>query len=147
VEDGIAPREIKFLMRPSHASADSRFSSLLFRMRMGNWFSLRFQNAWMGAIGVLMIVLGITMAPVVASLGIMPTTILFLLLSPAMLIALYSLFFEQSKFYGILGCALIGVAVLIQPLAWYWAKLCVPEGVAFVAFCLVISALRGFGRP
>jgi len=116
-------------------------------MRMGNWFSLRFQNAWMGAIGVLMIVLGITMAPVVASLGIMPTTILFLLLSPAMLIALYSLFFEQSKFYGILGCALIGVAVLIQPLAWYWAKLCVPEGVAFVAFCLVISALRGFGRP
>ena len=76
----------------------------------------------MGAIGVLMIVLGITMAPVVPSLGILPTTILFLLLSPAMLIAVYSLFFEQSKFYGILGCALIGVAVLIQPLAWYWAK-------------------------
>jgi hypothetical protein len=117
------------------------------RMRMGNWFSLRLRDAWMGAIGIVLIVLGIVLTLLVASFRIMPTTILFLLFSPAILIAVYSLFFEQSKLYGTLGLLLIGVAVSIQPIAGYWAKLYVPEAVAFVAFCLVIWALERFRHP
>jgi hypothetical protein len=114
---------------------------------MENWFSLRLGDAWVGAIGVLLTVLGMILLPLFAWFAMMPTTILFLLFSPAILIAVYSLFFEQSKFYGTLGFLLIGVAVLIQPLAWYWAKLYVPEAVAFVALSIVIWALGRFRHP
>ena len=70
---------------------------------MGNLFSLRLRDAWTGAIGVFIVVLGVIMGPVAASLGLIPTTIVFLFFSPAMVIAVYSLCFERSKFYGILA--------------------------------------------
>ena len=101
----------------------------------------------MGAISVLLIVLAILLVPLVASFGTLPTIALLLLFSPSTLIAVYSLFFEQSKFYGTLGLLLIGIAVMIQPLAWYWAKVYIPEAVAFVAFCIAVSALNRLRHP
>jgi hypothetical protein len=114
---------------------------------VGNRFSLRLRDASMGAIGILLIVLGIILVPLAASFGMMPIIMLFALFSPAVLIAIYSLFFEQSKIYGVLGLFLTGVAVLIQPLASYWAELCAPEMVAFVAFCTLLSLLKRFRYP
>ncbi len=98
----------------------------------------------MGFISVLLIVLAILLAPLLAFSRTMPAVTLFLLFSPATLIAVYSIFFEQSKLYGTLGVVLIAIAVVMQPLAWYWAKVFLPEAVVFVAFCLVVSVLKRY---
>jgi len=116
-------------------------------MQMRDRFSLRLKDAYIGAISVLLIVLAILLAPIGASFRTMPTVTIFLLFSPAALIAVYSLFFERSKLYGTLALLMIAIAVATQPLAWFWAKLYTPEAVAFVAFCVLVSVLKRFRNP
>jgi hypothetical protein len=109
---------------------------------MRNPFSPRLEHACTGFISVLLIVLVTLLAPPLAFSRTMPTVTLFLLLSPATMIAVYSVFFEQSKLYGTLGLVLIAIAVVMQPLAGYWAKVFLPEAAVFAAFCVVVSVLK-----
>jgi hypothetical protein len=68
--------------------------------------------------------------------------LVLLLLPPLVLSAVYSLFFEPSKFYGCLTLFLASAILLAQPVTWYWLKLYFPIGLAFVVFCAVVRALK-----
>jgi hypothetical protein len=68
-------------------------------------------------------------------------SILFFLFPPAILSAVYSLFFEKSKFYGSLNVFLVSIVVLLQPLAWHWLSLYLPIVCVFAIFCAVLWAL------
>jgi hypothetical protein len=69
-------------------------------------------------------------------------SILILLFPPATLSAVYSLFFEKSKFYGALTAFLISIVVWLQPLAWRWLSLYLPIVCVFTIFCGVVWALK-----
>lgn len=120
--------------------------------RTSDWLSLRFRDAPLGAIGLLLIVLGVMLFPMAASLGgTLPSTlrsvlsvisVLVLLFPPAILSAVYSLFFEKSKFYGGLNALLVCIVVSLQPLAWHWLSLYLPIVCVFTIFCALIWALK-----
>jgi hypothetical protein len=120
--------------------------------QMSDWLSLRFRNAPLGAIGLLLIVLGVMLFPLAASFGwtapsslrrvLSVLSILFLLFPPAILSAVYSLFFEKSKFYGGLNGLLVCIVVLLQPLAWHWINLYLPIVCVFTIFCAVMWVLK-----
>ena len=131
-------------------SQTSRFVSTFLQMR--NWLSMRFRDAPLGAIGLLLIVLGVMLFPLAASFaGTAPSSlrkvlsvlsVLFLLFPPAILSAVYSLFFEKSKFYGVLNVLLVSIVVLLQPLAWHWLGLYLPIACVFTIFCAVVWVLK-----
>ena len=110
-------------------SLAAQTSPVLAFAQMSNWLSLRFRDARLGAIGLLLIVLGVMLFRLAASFGgtgpslrraLSTLSILLLLFPPATLSAVYSLFFEKSKFYGALNVLLISIVVLLQPMAWHW---------------------------
>jgi uncharacterized membrane protein YfcA len=124
----------------------SRFVSTFLQMR--NWSSLRFRDALLGAISLLLIVLGVILLPLATSFGGAESSvrkafsILFFLFPPAILSAVYSLFFEKSKLYGSLSVLLAAIVLLVQPLAWHWLDLYLPIGCTFTIFCAVVRALK-----
>lgn len=119
---------------------------------MSDWLTLRFRDAPLGAIGLLLIVLGVMLFPLAASFGgtvpsslgrvLSVLSVLFLLFPPAILSAVYSLFFEKSKFYGGLNVLLVCIVVSLQPLAWHWLGLYLPIVCVFTIFCAVVRALK-----
>lgn len=119
--------------------------------QMSNCLSLRLRDARLGAIGLLLIVLGVMQFPLAASLGgatpslrrvLSIVSILLLLFPPAILSSVYSLFFEKSKFYGGLSVLLISIVVLLQPTAWHWLSFYLPIVCVFTVFCAVAWALQ-----
>jgi hypothetical protein len=119
--------------------------------QMSDRLSLRFRDAPLGTIGLLLIVLGVMLFPLAASCGgtapslrrvFSVLSILFLLFPPAILSAVYSLFFEKSKLYGGLNVLLVSIVVLLQPLAWQWLSLYLPIVCVFTIFCAVVSLLK-----
>jgi hypothetical protein len=120
--------------------------------QMSDCLSLRFRDAPLGAIGLLLIVLGVMLFPLAASFGgtapsslrrvLSVLSILFLLFPPATLSAVYSLFFEKSKFYGGLSVLLVSTIVLLQPLARHWLSLYLPIVCVFTIFCAVVWVLK-----
>ena len=118
--------------------------------QMRNWLSLRFRDAPAGAISLLFIVFGVMLLPLAASFGGTGPSIrrvfsvLFFLFPPAILSAVYSLFFEKSKLYGGLDVLLASIVLLAQPLAWYWLSLYVPTACVFTIFCIVVWFLKRF---
>ena len=94
------------------------------------------------------IVLGVMLFPVATAFGGIDASlrrVLFIVLflfPPAILSAVYSVFFEKSKFYGGLSILLITIALLVQPLAWHWLYPYLPIGCVFIIFCAVVWALR-----
>jgi hypothetical protein len=117
---------------------------------MSDWLSLRFRDAPLGTIGLLLIVLGVMLFPLAASFGgtaplrrgLSMLSILLLLFPPAILSAVYSLFFEKSKFCGGLNVLLVSIVVLLQPLAWHWLSLYLPIACVFTMFCAVVWVLK-----
>jgi len=61
---------------------------------------------------------------------------------PAILGAVYSLFFEASKLYGALALLLAGIVLLVQPLTWDWFGIYLPFACAFTALCAVVRVLE-----
>lgn len=116
--------------------------------QMTNWLSLRFRDAPLGTIGLLLIVLSVILFPLVASIGgAEPSvrrvfSIVFFLFPPAILSALYSLFFEKSKMSGGLTVLLATIVLLVQPLLWDWLRLYVPIAGVFTIFCAVVWVLK-----
>ena len=115
---------------------------------MSSWLSLRFRDASVGTISVALIVFAVMLFPLAASLGATEPpirrvlSILFFFFPPAILGALYSLFFEKSKVYGCLSILLASIVFLLQPLVWYWLSLYFPIGLAFTVFCALVWALK-----
>lgn len=119
--------------------------------QMSDWLSLRFRDAPLGTIGLLLIVLGVMLFPLAGSFGgtapslrrvLSVLSILFLLFPPAILSAVYSLFFEKSKFCGGLNVLLVSIVVLLQPLAWHWLSVYLPIVCVFTIFCAVVWVLK-----
>ncbi len=115
---------------------------------MSDWLSLRFRDARLGAISLLLIVFGVMLMPLAASFDGVETalrrvlSIVFFLFPLAILSAVYSLFFEKSKLYGGLSVLLATIVLLVQPLAWHWLTLYLPIGCAFTIFCAVVRVLK-----
>jgi hypothetical protein len=115
---------------------------------MRNWLSLRFRDAPLGTISLLLIVVGVILLPLAASRdGVEPSirkvfSILLFLFPPAILSAVYSLFFEKSKLYAILNVLLATLVFVVQPVAWHWLNLYSPIGCAFAIFCAVVWILK-----
>lgn len=124
----------------------SHFMSVLAQMR--EWLSLRFRDAPLGAITLLLIVVGVILLPLATSLGgVEPSirrafSILMFVFPPAILSAVYSLFFEKSKLSATLNVLLATIVLLVQPLVWHWLNLYLPVGCAFAIFCAVVWTLR-----
>ncbi len=116
--------------------------------QMTDWLSLRCRNAPLGTIGLLLTVLGVILFPLVGSLGgAEPSvrrvfSILFFLFPPAILSAVYSLFFEKSKMSGGLSVLLATIVLLVQPLVWHWLSLYLPIACVFTIFCAVVWVLK-----
>ena len=68
-------------------------------------------------------------------------SIVVLFFAPALLGAIYSLVFENSKIYSSIALALAGVALRMLPFTWYWMGLYLPFACAFTAFCAVVRLL------
>ena len=114
--------------------------------------ALRFRDALLGAISLLLVVLAVILLLLVTSFGGAESSLrrvfsilfflFFFLFPPAILSAVYSLFFEKSKLYGTLSVLLAAIVVLVQPLAWPWLDLYSPTGCAFTIFCALVRLLK-----
>jgi hypothetical protein len=110
--------------------------------------SLRLRDALIGAVALVSILSAILVIPVAASFGWKGTpvsralAIAMFVFPPAMLGAVYSLFFEASKLYGALALLLAGIALVLQPLTWDWLEICLPFACAFTALCAVVRVLE-----
>ena len=115
--------------------------------------SLRFLDAPAGAISLFFIVFGVMVLPLAATFGgtgpsvRIVLSILFFLFPPAILSAVYSLFFEKSKLHGGLDVLLATIVLVAQPLAWYWLSLYLPTACAFTVFCAAVWALKRCLHP
>ncbi len=120
---------------------------------MSNWLSLRFRDALVGIISLALIGFAVLLFPLAASLGAVELSIrrvfsiLFFFFPPAILGALYSLFFEKSKLYGCLSIFLASIVLLVQPLVRHWLSLYLPVGIAFTVFCALVWALERRLKP
>jgi hypothetical protein len=108
--------------------------------------SLRLRDAPIGAIALGSIALGVLMILVAESFGGQKTpgpalSIVILLFAPAMLGAIYSLIFEESRVYGSVDLALAGILLRMLPFAWYWLEIFLPFAGAFTAFCVLVRVL------
>ncbi|MGC1452240.1 MAG: hypothetical protein WA830_19595 [Candidatus Sulfotelmatobacter sp.] len=113
-----------------------------------NRLSLRLGGAPIGVASLASITSGILIIVVVESLGgnrtaVKPAlSIVILLFAPAMLGAIYSVFFEKSKLYGCFDLALSGAVLRMLPFTWYWLGMYVPFACAFTAFCAIVCFLQ-----
>jgi len=122
--------------------------------RMGDdvRLSVRLRDAPTGAVALASIVSSVLVIPLGSSFGEKGTmlsrvlSIIFLLFAPAILGAIYSLFFEKSKVYGAADLLLAGIALLVQPLTWYWLILYLPFALGFIVFCAAARLLQQRGR-
>jgi hypothetical protein len=73
-------------------------------------------------------------------------TIVILLFAPAILGAIYSLFFEKSKLYGGLDLVLAGLVLLVQPFTWVWLSMYFPFALAFTVFSAIVSLIAQGGK-
>jgi hypothetical protein len=110
--------------------------------------SLRPRDALIGTAALVAMVSGVLVIPIAASFGGIGAplgrvlSIVFLLFPPAILAAVYSLFFEKSKVYGSLGLLLAGIVLLAQAFTWHWLDLYLPFACAFTLFCAVVWVLE-----
>ena len=110
---------------------------------MSKWSSLRLGDGPVGAIGTLLVGIGIILIPIVTPFtGTALIWILLIVFPSAIFSALYSLFFERSKFYAMVTCVLATMAFLIQPFTWYFAKLYLPLVAVFCLFCTALWLLK-----
>jgi VIT1/CCC1 family predicted Fe2+/Mn2+ transporter len=115
---------------------------------MSDRLSLRFRDAQLGAISSLLIAFGVMLFPLATALGEIEASlrhvvsIVLFLFPPAILGAVYSLFFEKSKFYGGLSILLTTIALLVKPLAWHWLHPYLPIGCVFIIFCAIVWVLN-----
>lgn len=135
------PLLIRQALRPASHSASAS-------VQMSNWLSLRFREASVGIISLALLVFAVMLFPLAASLGAAELSIrrvfsiLFFFFPPAILGALYSLFFEKSKLYGCLSILLASIVLLVQPLVWPWLRLYLPIGCVFTVFCALVWVLK-----
>jgi hypothetical protein len=73
-------------------------------------------------------------------------SIVILLFAPAILGAIYSLFFEKSKLYGGLDLVLAGFVLLVQPFTWVWVSMYFPFALAFTVFCAIVRLIAQGGK-
>jgi hypothetical protein len=118
------------------------------RFNSNNRLSLRLGGAPIGAATLASITSGILIIVVVESRGGNRTavnralSIVILLFAPAMLGAIYSVFFEKSKLYGCFDLALSAAVLRMLPFPWYWLGMYVPFACAFTAFCAIVCFLQ-----
>jgi hypothetical protein len=118
------------------------------RMCTRDRLSLRLRDARIGVAALVSIVLGVLLIPVAASSGGKGTplsralTVVILLFAPAILSAVYSLFFEKSKVYGSVDLLLAGIVILVKPFTWYWLDIYLPFAFFFTIFCAVLRVLE-----
>ena len=67
---------------------------------------------------------------------------LVLVFAPALLAALYSLFFEKSKVYGSVDLLLACIVLLKLPVTWYWLEIYWPAVCGFTLFCGAVRVLE-----
>lgn len=116
-------------------------------------FSLRPRDALAGAIALIAIASGVLIIAGLSHSGderrvvsrMLSTVVL--LFEPSILAALYSIFFERSKVYGIVDLLLVGLVILKLPFTWYWLKLYLPMACAFTLFCAAVWVLEQRGKP
>jgi hypothetical protein len=114
--------------------------------------SLRLSDAPVGAAALGSIVSAVLMIPVSSSFVgretplIRVLSIVILLFAPAILGAIYSLFFEKSKVYGSLDLLLAGIALALQPVAWVWLTMYFPFVLAFTVFCAIVRLMPQKGK-
>jgi hypothetical protein len=138
------------LTRSGHGESFSRKAGHGFVVRIctSDRLSLRLRDAPLGAVALVSIVSGVLLIPVAASFLGKGTplsralTIVILLFAPAILGAVYSLFFEKSKVYGSVDLLLAGTAILVHPFTWHWLGMYVPFASAFTVFCAAVLILE-----
>lgn len=114
--------------------------------------SLRPRDALAGAIALMAVASGVLIIAGESRSGDERTVVsrilstVVLLFAPSILAALYSIFFERSKVYGIVDMLFAGFVILKLPFTWYWLKLYLPVACAFTVFCAVVRALEQRGR-
>ena len=130
------------------ASFPQREESAVFPERHAHArFSLRPEAAPAGAITLAAMVATVATVLLVERLsGIEPVlarvlSILMLVFAPAMLAAIYSLFFEKSRAYAVLDFLIAGIVLGKEPATWYWLKMYVPFVIALTVFCLIVRLL------
>ena len=114
-------------------------------------FSLRLQAAPAGVITLVAMVSGLLLIPIGAHFGkgsvlSRVLSIVVFVFAPAILGALYSLFFEESKLYGCVDLLLAGVVLLKQPFTWFWVEIYVPFACAFTILCVIVRLLKRIRR-
>src|ERR1700730_13098814 len=138
------------LTRSGHGESFSRKAGHGFVARIctSDRLSLRLRDAPMGAAALASVVSGFLLIPVAAAFHGKGTSlgralmIVILLFAPAILGAVYSLFFERSKVYGSVDLLLGGITILVQPFTWHWLALYLPIVSAFTVFCAVVRMLE-----
>jgi hypothetical protein len=114
--------------------------------------SLRPRDALAGAIAMIAIASGVLIIAGMSHSGDERTVVsrmlstVVLLFAPSILAALYSIFFERSKIYGIVDLLLSGLVILKLPFTWYWLRLYLPVACAFAVLCAAVWALEQRGR-
>jgi hypothetical protein len=114
--------------------------------------SLRLRDAPVGAAALASIVSAVLMIPVGSSFAGKGTplsrvlSIVILFFAPAILGAIYSLFFEKSKVYGGLDLLLAGIVLVVQPFAWLWLSMYFPFVLAFTVFCAILRLIPERGK-
>jgi len=110
--------------------------------------SLRLRDAPIGVAALGSIVSGALTIRLAELFGAQPIpvsrvlSIVVLFLAPALLGAIYSLVFEESKVYSTIDLALAGIVLRMLPFTWYWMGLYLPFACAFTAFCAVVRLLE-----
>jgi hypothetical protein len=113
--------------------------------------SWHLRDAPVGAAALGSIIFGVLMIPIGSSFVGRGTpltrvlSIVILLFAPAILGAIYSLFFEKSKVYGGLDFFLAGIVLLVQPFAWVWLSMYFPFALAFTVFCAIVRLMPSRG--
>ena len=132
---------------PESAPGKARNSFDAARNNTSGRRSLRPRDAPVGAAALGSIAFGVLMIPVASSFAGRGTpltrvlSIVILLFAPAILGAIYSLFFEKSKVYAALDLLLAGIVLVVQPFAWVWFRMYVPFAVAFAVFCAIVRLM------
>jgi hypothetical protein len=122
--------------------------SFVARICTSDQLSVRLRDAPIGAAALILIVSGVLLIPVIGLFHRKLTplsralTIIILLFAPAILGAIYSLFFEKSKVYGSVDLLLASIAILVQPLTRPWLDMYLPFVCAFTVFCAVVRMLE-----
>jgi hypothetical protein len=107
-------------------------------------FSLRPRDAIAGSVTLIAVVLGVLIIREAVYFGEERTvlsrmlSITIFVFAPAILTALYSLFFEKSKVYGGVDLLLAGVVLLKLPFTWYWLEMYWPVACGFTLFCAAV---------